>query len=440
MPRSTRKLLHLAAVVAVLLLLDARPPLRAQEASPADSSSTLLSFQHYEVNLPASEGWSLVSRAAEDEAIRIHIVWQRGDERFTLADLQVERLGVYERSIPRRPEVAFNWLASQEVAEAKASAAGNKSVVWHGSKRDSFADKGRTFHRLWYSLGSASTLGQVWSDYYFPRTFATDGFFIRARLHFWSRQDREDVSIIDEFEETVRSLRERRPELDVRVVPEKLGALDRARLSLPFVYYDARARATHSPHDTTKAPCWVQLEDSVAVGLQATRLPDVTFFSFRPHVPLPGDRSPGERFGKAFDRDGDGRFDLVFFSQGWGKGQDQRDLHTFYTIADDDGDGRVDGLVDEDGDNDRDALIDHSIFVQDRARKGEPDRAWIFDTDIAHPVRPVPHAGPVFDFTRASRPGTERTDLGAEFRDWTRYLGWLNRAAAECRQRAPARR
>jgi hypothetical protein len=140
----------------------------------------------------------------------------------------------------------------------------------------------------------------------------------------------------------------------------------------------------------------------------------------------------GERFGKAFDRDGDGRFDLVFFSEGWAKGQDGRDLRTFYVVADDNGDGRVDGMVFEDGDNNRDALVDHSLFVQDRARQGEPDRAWVFDTDIARPVRPLPHQGTIFLLTRSSRPGEESADFGAEFRTWNRYLAWLNRAAAAC--------
>jgi hypothetical protein len=184
----------------------------------------------------------------------------------------------------------------------------------------------------------------------------------------------------------------------------------------------------------------VQLEDTLAVSLQATRLPGVVFVSFRRRVPAPGDRSPGERFGKAIDRDGDGRFDLVFFSQGWAKGIDQRDIRTFYVVADDDGDGRVDAMVLEDGNNDRDQLVDCGVLVQDRGRQGEPDRAWVFDTDIAHPVRPIPHQGTVFLHGLVSRPGADALDFGRDFREWSRYLGWLNRAAAQCRERGAGRR
>jgi hypothetical protein len=425
-------------VVSALLLLAAAPPGAAQGAPPGNDSASFLGFQHYEVNLPSSEGWTLLSRAAEDEAISVQLVWQKEQERFKLADVTVAREGMFERAVLRQPSVAFNWLASREVAQVRDEAVGRSHLTWLGSRRDSFTDGGRTFYRLWYAARSPSTVGQTSSVYLFPASFATDGFFLHATLHYWSRKDREDPSIIDEFEAMLRSLRARQPALDQRVLPEVADALGKARKSLPYVYYDARARAMHSPHDTTRATCWTQVEDSLAIGLQATRLPGVTFFSMRARAPAPGQREQGERFGKAFDRDGDGRFDLVYFSEGWGKGQDGRDLRTFYVAADDNGDGRVDGMVFEDGDNNRDALIDHSIFVQDRARKGEPDRAWVFDTDIGNPVRPLPHQGTVFLLTRTSRPGAESADFGAEFRTWNRYLAWLNRAAAACRGTHPA--
>jgi hypothetical protein len=255
----------------------------------------------------------------------------------------------------------------------------------------------------------------------------------------WRRPDREDLSVLDDFGEFLASLAERAPRLDRRIIPDGPDRLGRARLSLPFVYYDARQRVLHSPHDTTQAPCAAQIEDTLAVVLQPTLLPEALFVSFRRHAPAPGDRSPGERFGKAFDRDGDGRFDLVFFSQGWARGVDGRDIRTFYVVADDDGDGRVDGVVLEDGNNDRDQLVDSGILAQDRAGTGEPDRAWVFDTDIAHPVRPVPHQGTVFLHGQVSRPGAETLDLGRDFREWSRYLDRLNRAAERCRQRGAGR-
>jgi len=99
----------------------------------------------------------------------------------------------------------------------------------------------------------------------------------------------------------------------------------------------------------------------------------------------------------------------------------------------------VDAMVFEDGNNDRDRLVDCGVLVQDRGGRGEPDRAWVFDQDIAHPVRPIPHQGTVFLHGLVSRPEEGSLDLGREFRDWSRHLDWLNRAAARCRETGSGR-
>jgi hypothetical protein len=419
----------------------ARPPAGDALAPPRpDSAVTRIRFHHYALSLPSSEGWTLVKRAPEDEAVTVRLVWKLGSESFTLGQIQFERLGLFDPGVPWHPAAAFTVLADEAERQVRQEIGARQDVAWAGSRRDSLTETGRVQYRLQYGVRAGATEGLTWEVYWFPSSFARDGFYVRATLQMWRRPDREDLSVLEDFAECLASLAEVAPKLDPRIVADGPDRLGKARLSLPFVYYDARQRTLHSPHDTTQAPCATQVDDTVVVVLQATQLPGVAFVSFRQHLPAPGDRSPGERFGKAFDRDGDGRFDLAFFSQGWAKGLDQRDLRTFYVVADENGDGRVDAMVLEDGNNDRDLLVDSGIFVQDRAGKGEPDRAWVFDTDIAHPVRPIPHQGTVFLHGLVSRPGAETLDFGPDFRDWSRYLGWLNRAAAECRGRGAGRR
>lgn len=404
-----------------------------QNPAPADSAAPLTSrvfFHDYDVELPYAQGWRLVRMAPEDEAITIALYEGEEPHEVRRAELSVARVGFFERRAPRDASAVFAAIALAETTRAKAEdvTAGTR---WLGAHVDSTSAGSRLYYRLWYGTTSQGLSGHAWIACWFPPSFAQDGFYLRGTLQYWERRGENDQSVLGEFIDALRTLHIRPVELDVRVVPERSDSLGE-RLSLPFVYYDARARALNSPHDTTRAPCWTQLEDSVAVGLQATRVPGTTFVSFRQRAPAAGDRNPGERFGKAFDRNGDGRFDLLFLSQGWAKGQDLRDMRTFFVVADDDGDGRVDGAIYEDGDNDRDGLVDHALFVQDRARRGEPDHAWVVGPDIAHPVRPAPHRGTVFYLTRASRRAEEQVDLGLEFRDWSRYLEWLNRAKKKC--------
>lgn len=446
--RRLRPLPAVALLAVALLAPTAGSGVRAQETpaappggvgAPLDSSATLVRFHDYAFHVPASEGWQLLRRAPEDESIAVQLVWQREGERFPLGRIGFARLGLFDPDVPRRPAEAFDSLSVREERAARYDALERAHLVWLGAGRDTFSDGGRTFYRLTYGVRSGDTEGHAWAVFWFPQSFASDGFYIRATLEFWRAPDREDLSVLEDFAASLRTLRAIAPERDRRIIRDGPDPFGKAGIALPQVYYDTRAEVLNSPHDTLRAPCAVQLEDTVAVVLQPTQLPGVTFFSFHEKVPAPGDRSPGERFGKAFDRDRDGRFDLVYFSQGWMKGVDQRDIRTFYVVADDDGDGRVDGIVFEDGDNDRDALVDHSLFVQDRDLDGAPDRAWVFDTDIAHPVRPSAHQGTVFLLNRTSHPGRESFDFAEDFRDWTRRLDRLNRALEACPERGGGR-
>jgi hypothetical protein len=436
-----------AALAAIALPDRATPAPPAEDRAPAagatpaagDTAARRALFHDYTFLLPGSGGWELVTRAPENEALTVRLTWRRGGESFTLGQMVFERLGLFDPGVPRQPRVAFDRLADLAVHEVRREIGARRDVVWAGSRRDSLVTDGRVLYRLQYGLRAGDTDGLVWVVYWFPSRFAADGFFVQATLQMWRRPDREDISVLDDFTETLASLVERPRERDKRIVPDGPDRMGRAGLALPLVYYDARQRVLHSPHDTTQAPCAVPVADTVAVRLQATQLPGTVFFSFHRRVPPPGDRAPGEQFGKAFDRDGDGRFDLAFFSQGWAKGLDSRDIRTFYVVADEDGDGRVDAMVFEDGNNDRDQLVDCGVLVQDRSGRGEPDRAWVFDQDIAHPVRPIPRQGAVFLHGLVSRPEEESLDLGREFRDWSRHLDWLNRAAARCRETGAGR-
>jgi hypothetical protein len=393
-----------------------------------------LRFHNYEVRLPQTPGWELVRKEPERQSITIrNTSVDTSDTAFMHGEIRVARQWYPGVPEVRTPERAFEMLARREVESARRTLP-PEGMNWLGAERDTMKDGRREYRRLWYGMGNDRIRADAWAVFWFPPTFGEDGFYYAFALQYRSRPDLKDDSIAHEFGELVRSAEIFAPGRDPRIVPAGADSLGRAGGSLPFVYYDLRTQAVNTPIDTSTAACWVQLYDSLAVEIAPTVYRPATFFSFRERAPAAGSREHGERVGKAFDRNRDGRIDLAFFRQGSVTHRSERQFLAFYAVADEDFDGDADAIVFEDGDQNRDGRVDHFLYGQDRSGDGQPDRLWQFDDDIAAPIKPVAKQGTRFFVGRAARPGVESFDLATELQDWTRALQSIDQAAAKCRK------
>ena len=426
-----------SACTLVLLLAFASTAL-AQSDAPVDTSATyeplILRFHHFALRLPQTPGWELVRKEPEKQTITIRnaSLGEGNDTAFVHAEVRVSRQW-YPSEVERTPEHAFNYLAMREVSAARRSVPEGE-MRWLGADRDTLRDDRREYRRLWYGMSNERIRADAWVVFWFPPDFQLNGYFYTFSLVYQSRPDLKDESVVHEFGEIVRSTEFFEPVRDPRIVPAGADSLGRAGSSLPFVYYDLRMQAVNTPIDTTIAPCWIQVQDSLAVEIAPTLHHSVTFFSFRDRVPAADSREHGSRVGKAFDRNEDGRMDLLFFRQGNVLDRTQRTFQAFYVIADEDFDGDADAIVFEDGDQDRDGRVDHYLYGQDRSGDGTPDRLWQFDDDIAAPIKPVTKQETRFFIGRAARPGVESFDLADELAQWSRSLAAIHQAVAHCRK------
>ena len=106
--------------------------------------------------------------------------------------------------------------------------------------------------------------------------------------------------------------------------------------------------------------------------------------------PLHDDAGSTE-YGVAFDRNGDGRTDLLVLNQGIAQARGAIVLPIAAILADDDFDGRIDGCVVENGDSDADGRADHRLFITDRDHDGKVDHAVRFEDAIVY-QRPFDHS------------------------------------------------
>lgn len=152
---------------------------------------------------------------------------------------------------------------------------------------------------------------------------------------------------------------------------------------LSEAWLDARADAFAARIDSSQRLCWTWRADAAPgrehVGIGRRLAGSGDFYLITGAVPPDSlvDPAPAE-YGVVFDRNGDGRVDLLLVNRG---------LHPFQqefepvvaVYGDEDFDGRIDAVVFEDVDRDDDRRIDGRLLVVDRDEDGRVDGAWTFD-------------------------------------------------------------
>jgi hypothetical protein len=142
---------------------------------------------------------------------------------------------------------------------------------------------------------------------------------------------------------------------------------------------DARAAAFAAHLDTTTKLCWRDRpEDSRRgwLGLGRGIALEGDFWQISDFAPTDSvvDAASTD-YGASFDRNGDGKVDLVLMNRGIIPVRGGMVLPFAAVLADDNFDGRIDGVVVENGDTDGDGRADHRILVEDTDHDGRPDRA-----------------------------------------------------------------
>jgi hypothetical protein len=157
---------------------------------------------------------------------------------------------------------------------------------------------------------------------------------------------------------------------------------------LAEAYIDARAATFAARIDSTTKLCWFSR------GSDAS--PARAYFGIGRGLALEGDfheitdRIPADSvvdagspdYGTVFDRNGDGKIDLIVLNRGLCAARGSVVLPIIVVLADDNFDGKVDGSVLENGDADGDGRLDHRLIVLDTDHDGRPDRAIRFTDAI----------------------------------------------------------
>ena len=158
-----------------------------------------------------------------------------------------------------------------------------------------------------------------------------------------------------------------------------LGGIETAAL-------DARAAAFAAHLDTTTKLCWRGREDQgpkAWLGLGRKIALEGDFWQISDFAPTDSvvDAASSD-YGAAFDRNGDGKTDLVLMNRGIVPARGPIVLPYAAVIADDNFDGRIDGIVVENGDSDGDGRADHRILARDTNGDGKIDTAIEFVDSI----------------------------------------------------------
>ncbi len=211
------------------------------------------------------------------------------------------------------------------------------------------------------------------------------------------------------------------------------GPLDEAWLN-------ARAAAFAARIDSAQRLCWTRRTDAASgrefVGYGRSLGLEGDFYVLSGSVPRDSlvDPAPAE-YGAAFDRNADGRLDLLVVNRGLQPFAGRALEPTVAIFADDDFDGRVDGLLMEDADRDADRHVAARLVVRHVKVAGRVAEARAFGATAGAAGadkgdRLALKAGRV----RARRIGIESdfSDYHEIFRTATQRLAELDRARAAC--------
>ena len=153
-------------------------------------------------------------------------------------------------------------------------------------------------------------------------------------------------------------------------------------------WLDARAAAFAAYLDTTTKLCWHARAADVSarpqwLGVASRIVLDGDFWQTTDMAPIDSVVDPASaEYGASFDRNGDGKTDLVLMNRGIVPARGPIVLPYAAVIADDNFDGRIDGIVVENGDSDGDGRADHRILARDTNGDGKIDTAIEFVDSI----------------------------------------------------------
>ena len=208
------------------------------------------------------------------------------------------------------------------------------------------------------------------------------------------------------------------------------GPLDEAWL-------DARASAFAARIDSAQKLCWSNRSDGVPgqqhIGYGRGLAIEGDFYLISGAVPRDSlvDAAPSE-YGTAFDRNGDDRLDLLVVNRGIQPFPGKALEPTVAIYADDDFDGRIDGIVAEDVDKDSDKRVDARLLVKDPDENGRTDEARAFVSASTDGEKLALEEGGV-KVRRAELP-SQVSDFSETYRQATLRLAELQRARGSCPQ------
>jgi len=216
------------------------------------------------------------------------------------------------------------------------------------------------------------------------------------------------------------------------LTPEGIGLAG----GLMDAYLDARVSTFAARIDTTTRLCWQRQDEDVAhafLGVARGLAGDGDFFQSTGSIPpdsLVDPASPD--YGVGFDRNGDGKIDLLVLNRGIAAARGALVIPVVVVLADDNFDGRIDGSILENGDLDHDGRADHRLCVLDTDHDGKADRAVRFTDDLSdHANRSLSiKDGVIEDTLVGSKIG--RLDFAESWRDGDRLLARWNRVRAAC--------
>ena len=235
---------------------------------------------------------------------------------------------------------------------------------------------------------------------------------------------------------------------NARSVSRTAEAVDVARSLLPRgkglaggiedAWLDARAAAFAAHLDTATKLCWRPrgTDESTRhpwIGLGKGIALEGDFWQMSDLAPTDSvvDAASAD-YGAAFDRNGDGKADLVLMNRGIVSVRGGVVLPYAAVLADDDFDGRFDGLVVENGDTDGDGKADHRLLVRDLNHDGEPDQAIRFeDATFEKAAKKLKVEGGVIS-DRLVGSTAELVDFRSNWRDNGSMLAEINRVRTDC--------